>query len=57
MAGLARQRSMARPMKSSSRSRIASTPTASFSPKTSPARIDSTIAGVPPSSRRSTSSR
>jgi hypothetical protein len=49
--------SIARSMKSSSRRRIVSTPTASFRWKTRPARIDSTIAGVPPSSRCSGSSR
>ena len=42
---------IARWMKSTSRSRIASAPTASLSWNTSPARIDSMIAGVPPSSR------
>ena len=41
----------ARRSSSSSWARIVSTPTASLSWKTSPARIDSTIAGVPPSSR------
>jgi hypothetical protein len=34
---------------------ISSAPTLSFSAKTRPARIDSTIAGVPPSSRTSAS--
>jgi hypothetical protein len=42
---------MARDTKSSSRRRIASTPTAAFSWNTRPALIDSTMAGVPPSSR------
>ena len=42
---------IARWMKSTSRSRIASAPTASLSWNTRPARIDSMIAGVPPSSR------
>jgi hypothetical protein len=42
---------MARRMKSSSWARIVSTPTASLSWNTRPARIDSMIAGVPPSSR------
>ena len=37
--------------------RITSVPTASLSAKTSPARIDSTIAGVPPSSRVTGSAR
>jgi len=44
-------------MNESSRSRIEATPTASFSPKTRPARMDSMIAGVPPSSRCSMSVR
>ena len=57
MSGFASQRCIAVWVNVSSRSRIASTPTASFSWNTSPARIDSTIAGVPPSSRCSTSSR
>ena len=57
MSGLADQRAIARSMNDASRRRIASTPTASFSPKTRPARIDSTIAGVPPSSRCSMSER
>ena len=48
---------IARPMKSSSRARISGTPTVSFNWKTSPARIDSTMAGVPPSSRCSGSTR
>ena len=51
--GLADQRCRARWMKDCSRSWIASTPTASLSWNTRPARMDSTIAGVPPSSRRS----
>jgi hypothetical protein len=51
-AGLGRQASTARAGRSrSSWARIVSTPTASLSWKTSPARIDSMIAGVPPSSR------
>ncbi len=57
MAGFASQRSIARWMNACSRSRIASTPTAALSPNTSPARMDSTIAGVPPSSRCSMSAR
>ena len=57
MLGWRAQRSIARRMKSSSRARIASAPTASLSPNTRPARIDSTMAGVPPSSRCSMSVR
>ena len=45
MLGLASQRWSARWMNASSRSRIASTPTAALSPNTRPARIDSTMAG------------
>ena len=41
------QRSIARWMNEASRARIAGSPTAAFSWNTSPARIDSTIAGVP----------
>ena len=57
MFGFCSQRAIARWMNERSLLRIASCPTASFSWKTSPARIDSTIAGVPPSSRSSGSSR
>ena len=49
--GFAAQDASARRAKSCSRRRISSAPTASLSANTSPARIDSTIAGVPPSSR------
>ena len=52
---VASQLAMARRMKFSSRSRIMSGPTASFSWKTRPARMLSMIAGVPPSSRCSMS--
>jgi hypothetical protein len=55
--GFAPQEAIARSMKEASRASISSTPTASLSWKTRPARIDSTIAGVPPSSRCSGSSR
>ena len=55
--GSVRQAAMARSMNSSSRSRIASTPTRCLSWKARPARIDSTMAGVPPSSRCSGSAR
>ena len=51
MFGLRAHERSARRAKSCSRRRISSLPTASFSANTSPARIDSTIAGVPPSSR------
>ena len=57
MFGWRDQRSIARRMNDSSRSRMTSVPTASLSPNTSPARIDSTMAGVPPSSRCSMSDR
>ena len=57
MFGFALQRAIARRMNDCSRSAILSWPTASFSWKTSPARIDYTIAGVPPSSRTSGSAR
>ena len=46
--GLAAQDASARRAKARSRRRISSVPTASLSANTSPARIDSTIAGVPP---------
>ena len=55
MFGWRSQRAIARRMNDCSRARIASAPTASFSANTSPARIDSTMAGVPPSSRCSMS--
>ena len=51
MPGSSRQASTARRRCRSSCARIVSVPTASLSWKTSPARIDSMIAGVPPSSR------
>ena len=57
MAGSATHASTARRSSSSSCAWIVSTPTACLSWKTSPARIDSTIAGVPPSSRWAGSSR
>ena len=57
MLGLAPQDSTARRMKDRSRAWMVSGPTACLSWKTSPARIDSTIAGVPPSSRSTGSSR
>ena len=57
MLGLAPQDSTARRMNDRSRAAMVSAPTASLSWKTSPARIDSTIAGVPPSSRWTASSR
>ena len=57
MFGFFVQRSTARRQKSSSCALITSTPTASLSWKTSPARIASTMAGVPPSSRVTGSSR
>ncbi len=57
MSGFSSHRCMARWVNAASRARIASAPTDCFSPKTSPARIDSMIAGVPPSSRCSMSSR
>ena len=47
----------ARARKRSSCARIVATPTACLSWKTSPARIDSMMAGVPPSSRCAGSSR
>ena len=49
--GSSRQAATARSRNRSSAARIVSTPTACLSWKTSPARIDSMIAGVPPSSR------
>ena len=49
--GLVPHDASARRANSPSRRRIASAPTASLSANTSPARIDSTIAGVPASSR------
>ena len=51
MQGFSRHDASARRTKRVSRRWISSAPTASFSAKTSPARIDSTIAVVPPSSR------
>ena len=51
MAGSSRQAVTARWRKWSSRARMVSTPTASLSLKTSPARMASMMAGVPPSSR------
>ena len=51
MVGFSRHEAMARRMKLSSFSRMAGTPTARLSWKTRPARIDSRMAGVPPSSR------
>ena len=55
--GYADQAATARLMKDSSRSRMAPTPTASLSWNTSPARIEPTMSGVPPSSRSSMSPR
>ena len=49
--GFRPQDASARRAKAPSRRRISSAPTASLSANTSPARIDSTIAGVPASSR------
>ena len=49
--GLAPQDASARRAMTRSRRRISSLPTASLSANTSPARTDSTIAGVPASSR------
>ena len=57
MAGLADHEATALATNDSSRCLIASTPTASLSWNTSPARIDPTMSGVPPSSRISMSSR
>ena len=57
MCGLPDQRVMARFQRRSSLAWITSVPTASLSANTSPARIDSTMAGVPPSSRATGSSR
>ncbi len=51
MAGSSRHAATARASRRSSWARIVSTPTASLSWKTSPARTASMIAGVPPSSR------
>ena len=57
MLGLAPQEATARRMKDRSCSWMVSAPTACLSWNTRPARIDSTIAGVPPSSRSTGSSR
>ena len=51
MLGCVSNAASARSRKPCSRARISSTPTACFSWNTSPARIDSMIAGVPASSR------
>ena len=55
--GLGSHEASARRMNASSRRWMYSAPTASLSWKTSPARIDSMIAGVPPSSRWAGSAR
>ena len=55
--GLCSQRSSAWRKSRSSLAWITSVPMACLRPKTIPARIDSTIAGVPPSSRATGSSR
>ena len=57
MAGSSAQAATARVRNRSSAARIVSTPTACFSWKTRPARTDSMMAGVPPSSRCSGSGR
>ena len=57
MDGSLRQVLMERRRQSSSWERITSTPTAAFSWNTRPARIASTMAGVPPTSRWAGSSR
>lgn len=57
IAGFAPQRATASLHSRSSRAWISSVPTASLSAKTSPARMDSTIAGVPLSSRATGSGR